>query len=37
MILAKQGDKAGARAEYQATLRLDKNHRDAKAALDALK
>lgn len=37
MILAKQGDKAGARAEYEATLRLDKNHRDAKAALEALK
>ena len=37
MILAKQGNIAGARAEYEATLKLDPKHRDARAALEALK
>lgn len=37
LILDKKGDKAGARAEYQAALRLDPALQDAKKALDALR
>lgn len=37
IILEKKGDKAGARTEYQAALRLDPALQDAKKALDALR
>lgn len=37
MILERQGNRAGARAEYQAALRLDPALTDAKAALDKLR
>lgn len=36
LILDKKGDKAGARAEYQAALRIDPGQQDAKKALAAL-
>ena len=36
MVLARKGDRAGARAEYGAALRLDPAHKDAKAALKKL-
>ena len=36
LILEKKGDKAGARSEYQAALRIDPALQDAKKALDAL-
>jgi tetratricopeptide (TPR) repeat protein len=36
MVLQQKGDRAGARAEYEAALRLDPAHNDAKAALKKL-
>lgn len=36
MILERQGNRAGARAEYEAALRLDPSLKDARAALDKL-
>ena len=37
MILEKRGDVAGARAEYEAALRLEPKLTDAKRALDRMK
>jgi tetratricopeptide (TPR) repeat protein len=36
MVLEQRGDRAGARTEYEAALRLDPAHKDAKAALKKL-